>query len=83
MLVGIGFAFLVEPALAVWFFVKAWDLALNLMPTGATNAMLGSTSWILFGGTRSVRPGGRVAGARRMVPAAGDRRCAARPSGVM
>ena len=51
MLVGIGFAFLVEPVLAVWFFFRAWDLPLNLIPTGATNAMLGSTSWILFGST--------------------------------
>ncbi len=50
-LVGIGFTFLIEPVLAVWFFLKAWDLALNLMPTGATNAMLGTTSWILFGST--------------------------------
>ena len=37
--------------LAVWFFLKAWDVALNLIPTGATNAMLGTTSWILFGST--------------------------------
>ena len=51
MLVGISFAYLVEPTLAVWFYFKAWDLPLGLMPTGATNAMLGTTSWILFGST--------------------------------
>ena len=50
-LVGIGFAFLVEPLVAVWFFFRDWDLPLNLIPTGATNAMLGTTSWILFGST--------------------------------
>ena len=50
---------LIEPVLAVWFFLKAWDLALNLMPTGATNAMLGTTSWILFGST-DPWPGGKV-----------------------
>src|SRR5215212_7873798 len=48
MLVGIGFAYVVEPALTVLFFVKHWDLGLNLMPTGATNAMLGVTNPFLF-----------------------------------
>ena len=48
MLVGISFAYLVEPILSLVFFLRDWDLALNLMPTGATNAMLGITSPVLF-----------------------------------
>jgi ABC-2 type transport system permease protein len=48
MLVGIGFAYVVEPSLAALFFFKEWDLGLNLMPTGATNAMLGVTNPFLF-----------------------------------
>ena len=48
MLVGIGFAYLVEPSLTALFFVKHWDVGLNLMPTGATNAMLGVTNPLLF-----------------------------------
>ena len=48
MLVGIGFAYVVEPSLTALFFVKHWDLGLNLMPTGATNAMLGVTNPLLF-----------------------------------
>ncbi len=48
MLVGISFAYLIEPVLSVVFFYQGWDRALNLMPTGATNALLGATSRILF-----------------------------------
>ena len=48
MLVGISFAYLVEPVVALVFFMRGWDLPLNLMPTGATNAMLGITSPVLF-----------------------------------
>ena len=48
MLVGISFAYLVEPILALVFYLRDWDLALNLLPTGATNAMLGITSPVLF-----------------------------------
>lgn len=48
MLVGISFAYLVEPVVSVIFFYQKWFSALNLMPTGATNAMLGATSPILF-----------------------------------
>jgi ABC-2 type transport system permease protein len=48
MLVGISFAYLVEPILSLVFFMRGWDLALNLLPTGATNAMLGITSPVLF-----------------------------------
>lgn len=48
MLVGIGFAYVVEPSLTALFFVKHWDVGLNLMPTGATNAMLGVTNPLLF-----------------------------------
>jgi ABC-2 type transport system permease protein len=48
MLVGISFAYLVEPILSLVFFFRGWDVALNLMPSGATNAMLGATSPVLF-----------------------------------
>ena len=50
MLVGISFAYLIEPILSVIFFLRDWDLPLNLMPSGATNAMLGVTSPVLFAG---------------------------------
>jgi ABC-2 type transport system permease protein len=48
MLVGITFAYLVEPILALVAFLRNGDLLLNLLPTGATNAMLGVTSPVLF-----------------------------------
>ncbi len=48
MLVGVGFAYLVEPSLAALFYIKHWNMGLNLMPTGATNAMLGVTNPFLF-----------------------------------
>lgn len=48
MLVGVGFAYVLEPALTVLFFIQQWNVPLNLMPSGATNAMLGVTSPILF-----------------------------------
>ena len=50
MLVGISFAYLVEPILSLIFFFREWDVPLNLMPSGATNAMLGVTSPVLFAG---------------------------------
>ena len=50
MLVGIGFAYLVEPILSLIFFLRDWEVPLNLMPSGATNAMLGITSPVLFAG---------------------------------
>ena len=50
MLVGISFAYLIEPVLSVIFFLNEWDVPLNLMPSGATNAMLGVTSPVLFAG---------------------------------
>jgi ABC-2 type transport system permease protein len=50
MLVGISFAYLVEPILSLIFFFRGWDVPLNLMPSGATNAMLGITSPVLFAG---------------------------------
>ena len=50
MLVGIGFAYLVEPLLSLIFFFREWDLPLNLTPSGATNAMLDITSPVLFAG---------------------------------
>jgi ABC-2 type transport system permease protein len=48
MLVGISFAYLVEPVVALVAFMRGWDQLLNLLPTGATNAMLGITSPVLF-----------------------------------
>jgi ABC-2 type transport system permease protein len=48
MLVGITFAYLVEPILSLIFYLQHWETALNLTPTGATNAMLGITSPVLF-----------------------------------
>lgn len=39
---------LLEPALTVLFFVPDWQVPLNLMPSGATNAMLGVNSPVLF-----------------------------------
>ena len=48
MLVGICFGYLVEPILSLVCYLRDWDLALNLLPTGATNAMLGITSPVLF-----------------------------------
>jgi ABC-2 type transport system permease protein len=50
MLVGISLAYLVEPIVSAVFFLRKWDLPLNLMPSGATNAMLGTTSPVLFAG---------------------------------
>jgi hypothetical protein len=46
--VGIIVGFLVEPIVSVMFFLKRWDQLLNLMPSGATNAMLEITSPVLF-----------------------------------
>ena len=48
MLVWISLAYMVEPILALLAFLRNWDLLLNLLPTGATNAMLGITSPVLF-----------------------------------
>lgn len=43
LLVGIGFSYILEPILTVLFFIQEWQVPLNLMPSGATNAMLGIT----------------------------------------
>jgi ABC-2 type transport system permease protein len=50
LVVGIILGFLVEPIVSVVFFLKRWDQLLNLMPSGATNAMLEITSPVLFAG---------------------------------
>lgn len=50
LLVGIGFAYIIEPVLSLGFFAQDWNVALNLMPTGATNAMLGITNEALLAG---------------------------------
>jgi ABC-2 type transport system permease protein len=48
ILIGIVIAYLLEPILSLVFFFRKWDLPLNLMPSGATNAMLQITSPVLF-----------------------------------
>lgn len=48
ILIGVGFAYIVEPMLSALFAIKQWDIPLNLMPTGATNAMLDITNPIMF-----------------------------------
>jgi ABC-2 type transport system permease protein len=48
LVVGIILGFLVEPIVSMVFFLKRWDQLLNVMPSGATNAMLGITSPVLF-----------------------------------
>jgi ABC-2 type transport system permease protein len=50
LVVGVLLGFLVEPIVSVVFFLKRWDQLLNLMPSGATNAMLEITSPVLFAG---------------------------------
>ncbi len=49
VLVAIGFSYLVEPILSTIFAVKGWDLPLNLMPTGATDALTGGASLLGVG----------------------------------
>lgn len=44
MLVGVVFAYILEPVASLVFRIKDWNTALNLMPTGATQAMLGISS---------------------------------------
>lgn len=41
MLVAIGFAYMIEPALSLLFTLQQWDLPLNLMPSGATSSLIG------------------------------------------
>ena len=48
LVVGVLLGFLVEPIISVVFFLNRWDQLLNLMPSGATNAMLEITSPVLF-----------------------------------
>ncbi len=48
MLIGIGFAYILEPTLSAVLFFKQWDTGLNLLPSGATNAMLGIQSPVLL-----------------------------------
>jgi ABC-2 type transport system permease protein len=50
LVVGVILGFLVEPIVSVVFFLKKWDQLLNLMPSGATNAMLEITSPVMFAG---------------------------------
>jgi ABC-2 type transport system permease protein len=55
LVVGVLLGFLVEPIVSVVFFLKRWDQLLNLMPSGATNAMLEITSPVLFAGQHPTR----------------------------
>jgi ABC-2 type transport system permease protein len=55
VVVGIILGFLVEPIVSILFFLKSWDQLLNLMPSGATNAMLEITSPVLFAGHHPTR----------------------------
>lgn len=48
MLVGIGLTFLVEPLVSYFLFSSGRHAALNLLPSGATNAMLDVSSPVLF-----------------------------------
>jgi ABC-2 type transport system permease protein len=48
VVVGVILGFLVEPIVSVVFFLKRWDQLLNVMPSGATNAMLEITSPVLL-----------------------------------
>ena len=75
LVVGIILGFLVEPIVSVVFFLKRWDQLLNLMPSGATNAMLEITSPVLFAAQSSAVVARRP-GPGGLVPAAGARRCA-------
>jgi ABC-2 type transport system permease protein len=50
LVVGVILGFLVEPVVSIVFLLKSWDQLLNLMPSGATNAMLEITSPVLFAG---------------------------------
>jgi ABC-2 type transport system permease protein len=50
VVVGIILGFLIEPTVSIVFLLKSWDQLLNLMPSGATNAMLEITSPVLFAG---------------------------------
>jgi ABC-2 type transport system permease protein len=52
LVVAIILGFLVEPIVSMVFFLIRWDPLLNLMPSGATNAMLGITSPVLFAAQR-------------------------------
>jgi ABC-2 type transport system permease protein len=72
MLVGISFAYLVEPILSMVCYLRDWDTALNLLPTGATNAMLGITSPILFASDNPIAwwQGALVLAAWCLLPAA-------------
>jgi hypothetical protein len=48
LVLGVSLGFLVEPVVSLVLFLKRWDELLNVMPSGATNAMLEITSPVLF-----------------------------------
>ena len=48
LLVGVAFGYVVEPVLSLLCFVQRWFVGLDALPSGASNAMLGITSPVLF-----------------------------------
>jgi hypothetical protein len=48
LVLGVILGFLVEPIVSLVLFLKREDQLLNVMPSGATNAMLEITSPVLF-----------------------------------
>jgi hypothetical protein len=49
VLIAIGFAYVLEPALNLVFMLQGWTVAANLMPTGATNSLIGVDPMSMFG----------------------------------
>jgi hypothetical protein len=78
LVVGVLLGFLVEPIVSVVFFLKRWDQLLNLMPSGATDAMLEITSPRAVRWSPPIAVVDRRPGPCGLVPAAGARRCAVR-----
>jgi ABC-2 type transport system permease protein len=48
LLVGVGTAFVLESVVSVAFFLLHWDRGLDLLPSGATNSLLGVTAPVLL-----------------------------------
>jgi hypothetical protein len=48
LLVGVGVAFVLESIVSITFFLLRWDRGLELLPSGATNALLGLTAPVLL-----------------------------------
>ncbi|HEY9289719.1 MAG TPA: hypothetical protein VIP98_00430 [Microlunatus sp.] len=50
IVVAVSFAYIVEPILAMVFSLQEWTALSNLMPTNATNALIGTNAGNLIGG---------------------------------